>query len=111
MPDGRAPAGTAVAALETRYREIFERMRSGVAVCEAVAGGSDFVIRDFNGAAERIEGVERARVLGRRLTEVFPGVAEFGLLAVLRRVWKSGEPEHLPPAVYGDDRIAGWREN
>jgi diguanylate cyclase (GGDEF)-like protein/PAS domain S-box-containing protein len=42
---------------------------------------------------------------------VFPGVASFGLLEVLQRVYLSGAPEHHPVAQYRDERIAGWREN
>jgi len=42
---------------------------------------------------------------------VFPGVREFGLLAVLRRVWETGNPEHFPIRLYQDERIKGWREN
>ncbi|MGV8038983.1 MAG: PAS domain S-box protein [Thermoanaerobaculaceae bacterium] len=111
MAEEHAATRAALVASEARYRELFEHMRSGVAVYEAVEGGADFVFRDFNRAAERIEQVDRASVIGRRVTEVFPGVVEFGLLAVLRRVWESGQPEQFPAAIYGDDRIAGWREN
>ncbi|HPC82008.1 MAG TPA: PAS domain S-box protein [Thermoanaerobaculaceae bacterium] len=111
MAEELTPSRAAPAASEARHRELFEHMRSGVVVYEAVDDGEDFVIRDFNRAAERIEQVERSEVIGRRVTEAFPGVGELGLLPVLRRVWKSGESERLPAAVYGDDRIAGWREN
>jgi len=63
-------------------------MTSGVVVYEAVDGGNDFVIQKFNCGGERIEGIKRGDVIGRRVTEAFPGVEEFGLLEVLRRVWK-----------------------
>ncbi|MBP7797853.1 MAG: PAS domain S-box protein [Thermoanaerobaculaceae bacterium] len=111
MAEEREATRAALVASEARYRELFEHMRSGVAVYEAVDQGRDFVFRDFNRAAEAIERVERASVIGRRVTEVFPGVVEFGLLGILQRVWESGEPARFPAAVYGDDRIAGWREN
>jgi len=29
---------------------------------------------------------------------------------VLQRVWKTGQPEHHPIAMYEDERITGWRE-
>ena len=45
------------------------------------------------------------------MTEAFPGVAEFGLLDVLRRVWKTGRAEHHPISLYRDQRLASWREN
>jgi len=96
---------------QARYKELFDHMSSGVAVYEAVDGGDDFVFKDFNKAAERAERVARGKLFGRRVTEVFPGVEEFGLLEVFRRVWRTGKPENHPISLYKDERIAGWREN
>ncbi|HMK16351.1 MAG TPA: PAS domain S-box protein, partial [Methanomicrobiales archaeon] len=97
---------------EIRFRELYDRMSSGVAVYQAVEEGEDFIFQDINRAAERIEGVTRLEVFGKRVTEVFPGVMDLGLLGVFRRVWKTGAPEYLPSAVYRDDRGRGsWREN
>ncbi len=96
---------------ESGLRSLFERMPSGVAVYEALEGGGDFLFKDFNRAAERIEKLKREEVFGRRLTEIFPGVKQFGLLEVLRRVWETGEPEFFPESFYRDDREPGtWRE-
>lgn len=96
---------------EERYRSILESMSGGVAVYEAVDDGADFVFKDFNGAAERIEKIDRERVIGKRVTEVFPGVVEFGILDIFRQVWKTGKPEFYPMGIYQDNRIQGWREN
>ncbi|WIM06419.1 MAG: EAL domain-containing protein [Candidatus Nitricoxidivorans perseverans] len=96
---------------QARYRQLFENMPSGVAIYHAVDEGADFVFAGINGAVERIEHVRREDVFGRRVTEVFPGVVEFGLLEVLRRVWRTGEAEHFPIAFYRDKRISGWRDN
>ena len=96
---------------ENRFRELFEHMGSGVAVYEAVAGGSDFVFRDFNQAGEQMDRVHRADLLGKRVTAVFPGVREFGLLDVLKRVWRTGRPERHPVSLYKDQRLEAWREN
>ncbi|MFC1734559.1 PAS domain S-box protein [Candidatus Hydrogenedentota bacterium] len=96
---------------EERFREIFENTSNGIVVYKAVDDGEDFVFASFNSAGERIEGVGRDDVIGKRITEVFPGVEEFGLLEVLRRVWRTGGPEHHPITFYHDERIEGWREN
>ena len=71
---------------EEQYREMFEHMSSGVAVYEAVGDGEDFIFREFNAAAERIEGVNCDTLLGRPVSEVFPGAAGMGVLEVFRRV-------------------------
>jgi len=96
---------------ETRFRNLFARMSSAVAVYEAVDDGNDFVLRDFNRAAERLEKIKKEELLGRRVTEVFPGVRDFGLFAVFQRVWLTGYPEDCAISFYHDNRISGWREN
>ena len=73
--------------------------------------GADFVILEFNHAAERTEKVTREDVIGHKVTEVFPGVREFGILDVFRRVWRTGMPESFPLSLYRDNRISGWRDN
>ena len=96
---------------EDRYRGLFEHSFSCVAIYEAVDDGGDFVIKNFNTAGERAENIARDLVIGKRVTEVFPGVTDFGLLDVLQRVWRTGEPAHHPVTFYRDRRIQGWREN
>jgi len=87
-------------------------MSNGVSVYEAVGSGEDFIFRDFNPAAEKIERLSAKEVLGRRVSEVFPGVKEFGIFEVFKRVWQTGKPEYFPLNVYKDDRtLESWREN
>jgi len=95
---------TRLAESETRLRELYQNMRSGVAVYEPTDDGQDFVFVDFNLAGERLDGVTRESILGRRVTEVFPGVEAMGLLDVFRRVAETGEPVHHPLSVYSDQR-------
>lgn len=96
---------------ELRYRELFECISSGVAVYRAVDDGRDFVFVDFNRAGERIEKTTRSDLIGKRVTEAFPGVEAFGLLDVFRQVWRTGTPAHHPISQYQDDRVESWREN
>lgn len=96
---------------ERRFRELFQHSSSGVVVYEAVEEGEDFCIKDVNKAVQRIEDVTRQDVVGKKVTQAFPGVGEFGLLDVLRRVWKTGESARHPASFYSDGRLEGWREN
>jgi diguanylate cyclase (GGDEF)-like protein/PAS domain S-box-containing protein len=96
---------------QKRYRELVEHMSDGVAVYEATRNGEDFIIRDFNRAGERISGLKRDDVLGRHVTELFPGVRDLGLLDVFQRVWRGGAPELHPVSQYRDGRITLWVEN
>jgi len=107
----RAMVEEALHTSETRFRELFNNMSSGVAVYEAIEEGKDFVFRDFNSASEKIEKVSKENVIGKRVTTVFPDVKEMGLLDVFHRVWKTGKTEQHSTSIYKDNRISGWREN
>jgi PAS domain S-box-containing protein len=96
---------------EEQYRQLFENMSSGVAVYRPVDNGKNFVIVDFNIAAEKIENTKKKTIIGKRVTEAFPGVEDFGLFQVFQRVWRTGQSEYHPAAFYQDNRIVGWREN
>lgn len=96
---------------ESNLKALVENIKSGVAVFRASADGRDFFLTAFNRAAERIEKLRREELIGKNVEEVFPGIAESGLLDVFRRVWESGVAEHLPLSFYQDGRIAAWREN
>jgi signal transduction histidine kinase len=96
---------------ERRFRDLFDNMNSGVAVLQPIDDGADFRVADFNRAAERIDRIGRDAVVGRLLTEAFPGVEGCGLLSVIRRVHASGESEGLSEVLYTDERLSGWREH
>ncbi|MBN2180613.1 MAG: PAS domain S-box protein [Sedimentisphaerales bacterium] len=94
-----------------KFKILFDNVSSGVAIYEAINNGEDFIFVDFNSAAEEIENTKKEELIGKKVTEVFPGVKQFGLFNVFRRVYKTGTPEHHPVSIYKDQRIAGWREN
>ncbi|RZN36703.1 MAG: PAS domain S-box protein [Methanosarcinales archaeon] len=96
---------------EERFRMMFENMSNAVAVYESANEGNDFIFKDLNRAGEKIDNLKREDLIGKSVLDVFPGVVEFGLFDVFRRVWQTGEPEHCPISLYTDEKIVGWREN
>jgi PAS domain S-box-containing protein len=96
---------------KAKFEVLFDHVSSGIAIYEAINDGEDFIFVDFNPAAEQIDHITKDTLIGKNVSEVFPGVEQFGLLDVFRRVYKTGKPEHHPVSVYKDERIAGWREN
>jgi len=96
---------------EIRFSELFDNMSSGVAVYKAKEGGNDFVFKDFNQAAEKMDGIMKEDLLGKSVLEVFPGVMDFGLFDLFQRIWNTGKSEHHPISFYKDERIVGWRDN
>ncbi|SLM32273.1 Diguanylate cyclase/phosphodiesterase with PAS/PAC sensor(S) (fragment) [Desulfamplus magnetovallimortis] len=95
---------------EIRYRGLFDNLSSGVAIFEAVDNGDDFVFVDYNRAAQKMDQVKKEDVLGKRVTEVFPGVKVCGFLDVFTRVWRTGKSETHPLVLYKDDALDVWRK-
>jgi PAS domain-containing protein len=75
---------------ELSFRELFNTMSSGVTIYRATDDGEDFIITDINPAGERISRIKKQDIVGKTVTEIFPGVKEIGLLGVLQDVWKTG---------------------
>ncbi|MBC8402955.1 MAG: GAF domain-containing protein, partial [Candidatus Marinimicrobia bacterium] len=96
---------------ENEFRELFQNMRSGVAVYQSVDEGRDFVFKRLNAAAEHLTQIKSKDAIGKKVTTVFPGIKEFGLLEVFKRVWRTGKPEHYPTRLYKDERISLWFAN
>jgi PAS domain S-box-containing protein len=96
---------------QSRLNALFENMSSGVAVYRVSDDGQQYIFTALNRAAEQIENLRREEVIGKNVDEIFPDIAEFGLLNVFQRVWKTGVAEHFPASFYRDGRIVGWRDN
>ena len=75
-------------------------MPSGAVVFEAIEGSNDFIFKYFNRTAEKIDATKKQTVLGRRVTEVFPGAEPLGLLGKLKNVWETGRADYLPASLY-----------
>ncbi|WP_372808348.1 transporter substrate-binding domain-containing protein [Pontiella sp.] len=96
---------------EARYKMLFSSMQSGVAIYRPVENNRDFVFVDMNPAGLKYCRIRREQLLDRNVTEVFPGIESSGLLAGLRRVAETGNPEELPLTHYQDERIDQYVEN
>ena len=93
-----------------RFRDLFNNMHDCCAVYR-IDDKDDVIFVDFNSAAEKTDKVKKEFVLGKKVDEIFPGVREFGLYDVFRRVHETGRPEYFPLSFYKDSRISGWRDN
>lgn len=83
---------------EHRYRELFDSMHEGFAVQEIVCDESgrpvDYRFLEVNAAFERLTGLSRGAVVGRRAREVMPDVDPYWI-EVYGRVALTGEPVQL----------------
>jgi two-component system, cell cycle sensor histidine kinase and response regulator CckA len=107
----RKRAEAALSESEERLHQMFDHMSSGVAVYEAVDGGADFLITEFNAAAESATRLNRVAVVGRRVSEVFPDIKRMGLFDVLQQVWLTGIAQLWGAHHYEDERLNFWAEN
>ncbi|HIP54589.1 MAG TPA: sensor domain-containing diguanylate cyclase [Sulfurimonas autotrophica] len=72
---------------------------------------NDFIFVDINKNVQKTEHIARDELIGKKLTEAFPNVKEFGLFDILLKVYKDGKPRELDRRLYRDNRISGWRHN
>ena len=95
---------------ETRYREMFDHIGSGVAVMAPAPDLQDFFLTDFNKAAEKITRVRRKDVIGWDIRSVFPYLHKTDLIDSFRHVQQTGESEYIPATYYRDGIREGWHE-
>lgn len=93
-----------------RLDALFENMSSGVAVFNVLDSGCQFLFTAINLAAERIDALDRAEVIGKDLLDVLPNSAESGLLQALQRVWQTGVLEKLTLSYHSNNDVTNWRD-
>lgn len=91
---------------ETRYRELFENMSSGVVVYRAIHKGEDFVIKDFNTGAEIIEDVDKNQMISKKCSQINnPEVLE-----LIKKVYKSGKPKQKIITISKKNKNDNWQD-
>ena len=83
---------------ERRYSSLFETMQEGFAihevVCDQSGGPADYRFLEVNPAFERLIGLQRADLIGRRVREIMPGM-EKSWIDTYDRVVVTGMPAEL----------------
>jgi len=92
-------------------QELFDNMKSGVAIYEAYNDGEDFIFKDINKASLVMDAISREEAIGKRVTEAFPMVKQMGLFDIFRRVYETGISEYHPVSFYQDEKLSVYREN
>ncbi len=86
---------------EEKYRNLFEHMINGFAYCRIITNKegepTDFIYLEVNDAFERLTGIKKKEVCGKKATEAFPGIKEVHpeLFGIYARVALSGKPEQF----------------
>jgi PAS domain S-box-containing protein len=95
---------------EQRFRELFDSLHSCLIVVQASEEGREFLIRDINKAGETMKAVAKADIVGRSITDVFPGYRPLDLAELLRTADSKDHPVDVPVSRYDDGRISLWVE-
>jgi signal transduction histidine kinase/ActR/RegA family two-component response regulator/PAS domain-containing protein len=95
---------------EARFRAIFENMQSGVIVCSMDESAQNLFVLDMNRAAEMIEGKQKESVIGKPLFETLPIYGKLGVSDMIKNVWATGKPQHLPPTLLEAEEASAWRQ-
>jgi len=84
-----------------KYHSLFANMLDGFAYCEMILDAEgkpvDFVYLEINDAFERLTGLRRENVVGRKVSEAIPGTREGNpeIFDIYGRVAKTGNPERF----------------
>jgi PAS domain S-box-containing protein len=105
----RKRMGEALRESEKRLRLMFEHMTSGCAYHQMVYEGDrpvDYVFVEANPAFERQTGLRRDQIIGKRVTEVLPGIRQDGdWIETYGRVATTGEPVRFERSA---DSLGRW---
>ncbi|KKL58495.1 hypothetical protein LCGC14_2224800, partial [marine sediment metagenome] len=76
----RKKAEKALKKSEHKYRSLFDNMVEGFAFCKIITDENnipvDFLYLEINDAFERLTGLEKEETVGKRVTEVIPGIED-----------------------------------
>lgn len=72
---------------ETRFRSLFQNMDHGVVIFELSADSDDFIFKDLNVAAEKLEQIKKEDIIGRIIGNKLPVLKENRLLKTFKSVW------------------------
>ena len=94
----RKQAEEALVAADRKYQALFDNQTAGLAYCQMVFDDHgrpvDYVILDVNHAYVRNIGVRREHVVGKRVTEAFPGVSQ-DMVDRHNKVAETGQSSHF----------------
>lgn len=108
----RKKTETELKASETRFRELFSNMSSGVTVYVYDPVRNDYLFRDINRAGMAIFLIKHKKdIMNKYLLDCFPGAKELGLWDTLNRVGRTGISEKVQNINYKDERLSLYVEN
>lgn len=98
---------------EERFRNMFDNMKSAVAIYKTNDSGKTFFFNGWNKRAKELENINVDDLMGKKLEDIFPFAVTSGFVNYIRKVWENGKSIQVPDFYYEseDGKIKGWRSN
>ncbi|MBU1218992.1 PAS domain S-box protein [Myxococcota bacterium] len=96
------------------FKGLYDNMTSGSAIYNVIndgQNGTDYIVVEFNKKSLEMEGKQRHEVVGKTLLDLRPTIDNYGLIPVMRQVWKTGMPAFFPVKMYKDEVFSSYYEN
>lgn len=92
---------------ERRFTQLFNHISEGVVALKKV--DDKFIITDINRGAEILDHKKKIDVLGKDVSEVYPGTETGGFLYYIKEAYHKGYA-HYPILRYQDENADSWRK-
>ncbi len=92
---------------ERRFTQLFSHISEGVIVMKKVEG--KFIITDFNNGAEKLDKKSKEDVMGREVSNIYPGTEIDGFTDYIEEAFQKGYSS-FPILRYKDERLDSWRK-
>lgn len=92
-------------------KEVLEHLKVGIILYDVLYDGQDFIISYINPIMEKITELKKEEVIGNKITQLSPELAELGFLKILRNVNDRGTSKKCDVSVYERDELIHWSKN
>ena len=95
---------------ETRFRELFQNDQRAIIVYNSKKHSNEFIIKNVNSAAEKLEDIKAEDVVGLRGLEALPKSKHTSVNELLERVFRTGKPVKQELLISKAPGVKEWRE-
>ncbi|WP_375579715.1 PAS domain-containing protein [Marivirga tractuosa] len=92
---------------ERRFSQLFNHISEGVIVMKKMQ--DKFIITDFNHGAEKLDKKNKEEVIGREVSQIYPGTDSGGFTFYIEEAYQKGHAS-FPLLRYQDENIDSWRK-